>query len=87
MDSVRIAFLIVTLNGLDISACDIGNAYLNTECQEKIWTRVDPEFGSDTGLVLLIEKHDEICLQKLYMIWNICPLRYTQTYGLIRKTN
>jgi hypothetical protein len=26
-DSVRLAFLIAALNGIDIAACDVGNAY------------------------------------------------------------
>ena len=37
-DSVRIAFLLASLNDLDIFACDIGNAYLNDKCSDKIWT-------------------------------------------------
>ena len=28
-ESVKIAFLIAALNGLDLMSCDIGNAYLN----------------------------------------------------------
>ena len=36
-DSVRIAFLIAELNDLEVMACDVGNAYLNTPCREKIW--------------------------------------------------
>ena len=35
-DSVRIAFLVAALNDLDVFACDIGNAYLNAPCKEKI---------------------------------------------------
>ena len=35
-DSVRLAFLIAALNDLDIMSCDIGNAYLNAPCREKI---------------------------------------------------
>ena len=34
-DSVRIAFLLAALNGLDIKACDIQNAYLTADCREK----------------------------------------------------
>ena len=30
-DSVGIAFLLSSLNGIDIFACDIGNAYLNAK--------------------------------------------------------
>ena len=35
---VRIAFLLTSLDDLDIFACDIGNAYLNTKFREKLWT-------------------------------------------------
>ena len=35
-ESVRIGFLIAALNGLKISAADIGNAYLNAPCAEKV---------------------------------------------------
>lgn len=34
-DSVRIAFMIASLNDLQVFACDIGNAYLNAPCREK----------------------------------------------------
>jgi hypothetical protein len=37
-DSVRRAFLLAALNGLDVCVADVGNAYLNADCQEKIWT-------------------------------------------------
>ena len=35
-DSVRICLLIAALNGLDIMSTDIGNAYLNAKCKEKV---------------------------------------------------
>ena len=44
-DSVRIVFLIAALNELDILACDIGNAYLNAPCREKIWFEAGIECG------------------------------------------
>ena len=53
-DSVRLAFLIAALNGLDLQAADIGNAYLNAECREKIWFEAGPEFGEDQGKCILI---------------------------------
>jgi hypothetical protein len=53
-DSVRIAFLLAALNGLDILACDIGNAYLNAPCREKVWFVAGPEFGSRQGTVIKI---------------------------------
>jgi hypothetical protein len=34
-DSVRLAFLLASLNGLKVLSCDIGNAYLNAPCREK----------------------------------------------------
>ena len=53
-ESVRLSLLIASLNDLDIAACDIGNAYLNANCREKLWTIAGPEFGSDDGSVMLI---------------------------------
>ena len=47
--SVQIAFLVAALNDLDIQCCDIGNAFLNAPCQEKIWFVAGPEFGSKQG--------------------------------------
>ena len=37
-------------------ACDIQNAYLTADCREKIWTRAGPEFGSESGMIMLICK-------------------------------
>ena len=54
-DSVRIALTIVAgLNGLQVMACDIQNAYLTTDCREKIWTVAGPEFGSEAGIIFLV---------------------------------
>jgi hypothetical protein len=53
-DSVRLAFLIAALNGLDLQACDVGNAYLNAPCREKIWFVAGPEFGEDQGKVIVV---------------------------------
>ncbi len=53
-DSVRIAFMLAALNDLDLSACDIGNAYLNAPCREKIWTLAGPEFDEDEGEVMIV---------------------------------
>ena len=55
-DSVRIAFTIAAMNDLDIMACDIGNAYLNAPCREKIWCVAGREFGSDCGKVLKVTR-------------------------------
>ena len=37
-DSLRIALMVTALNGLDILACDIQNAYLKVRFREKNWT-------------------------------------------------
>lgn len=55
-DSVRLAFLIAELNGLDIMTCDIGNAYLNAPCREKVWFQGGIETGEDRGKVLVITR-------------------------------
>ena len=49
-ESVKIAFLVAALNGLDIMSCDIGNAYLNAKCQEHIWFVAGPECGDLQGI-------------------------------------
>ena len=53
-DSVRLAFLIAALNDLDVMACDVGNAYLNAPCREKVWFIAGPEFGSRQGTVVKV---------------------------------
>jgi hypothetical protein len=53
-DLVRIAFLIAGLNGLDVRACDIQNAYLTAPPRERCWTVAGPEFGSESGEKFII---------------------------------
>jgi Reverse transcriptase (RNA-dependent DNA polymerase) len=48
-ESVRIALTLAALNDLEVKASDIMNAYLTSPCEEKIWTVLGPEFGSDAG--------------------------------------
>ena len=55
-ETVRIAFLIAALNGLDVCAADIGNAYLNANCKERIWVKAGKEFGADEGKPMIIVK-------------------------------
>jgi Reverse transcriptase (RNA-dependent DNA polymerase) len=54
-DSVRIAFLIAALNNLDILSCNIGNAYLNAPCWEKIWFQAGKECGEDAGKAMVLQ--------------------------------
>ena len=55
-ESVRIGFLVAAMNDLEIYAADIGNAYLNADCREKIYFVAGPEFGTHEGKVLIIKK-------------------------------
>ena len=55
-ESLRLALLIASLNNLDISCCDIVNAYLNAGCREKLWTVAGAEFGSEKGTIMIIAK-------------------------------
>ena len=55
-ETVRVALLIAALNGLDVCAADIGNAYLNAPCKERIWIIAGPEFGEDAGKPMIIER-------------------------------
>ena len=56
-DSVRIGFLIAALNGLKVSAADIGNAYLNAPCAEKVHVvcgeeLFGPEHAGKTAIIV-----------------------------------
>ena len=55
-DSVRIAFLIAALNDLNVTSCDIQNAYLTAQCREKIYTIAGSEFGSEEGDILIVKR-------------------------------
>lgn len=55
-ESVRLAFLVAALNDLNVLAADVGNAYLNADCREKIYFIAGSEFGSKKGKVLIIKK-------------------------------
>jgi len=53
-ETVRIALTLAALNGLEVKASDIQNAFLTAPCAEKIWTRLGPEFGPDAGKKAII---------------------------------
>ena len=54
-DSVRICLTIAALNGLDLLACDIQNAYLTAKCREKIYIQAGKEFGSECGCIFIVK--------------------------------
>jgi hypothetical protein len=53
-DSVRIGFMLASLNGLDVMAYDLENAYLNAPCVEKIWFEGGLECRSNKGKVCVV---------------------------------
>ena len=53
-DSVRICLTVVAFNGLNISAFDIGNAYLNAETKEKVYFVAGSEWRDNEGRVVII---------------------------------
>ena len=53
-DSVHLAFLILTLNYLDIISCDIQNVYLNTLSKEEVFFYVSDEWKSVQGKIVVI---------------------------------
>ena len=53
-DIVILAFIIAGLNNLDILACNIYNAYINTPCSGKQWSKSGSEFVGEKGYVFLI---------------------------------
>ena len=55
-DSVRIAFLVAALNDLDVMFTDIGNAYSNEHCREKIWTVAGPELSTEEGTTFIVTR-------------------------------
>ena len=56
-DSVRLAFMIAALNGVDVMSCDLENTYLNAMCRENIWFEGETKCGDDKGKVLIVVKH------------------------------
>jgi hypothetical protein len=46
--------MLAVLNGLDVMACDLENAYLNALCMEKIWIDGGLECGSNKGKVCVV---------------------------------
>ena len=60
-DSVRICLMLAALNGLDLKSADIGNAYLNARCKERVHVKVGPElFGKEN------EGKTAVIVQALY---------------------
>ena len=52
--SVRLLDLIADAQGLEVLCGDIGNAFIQADTKEKIYTRVGTEFGDRAGCIALI---------------------------------
>ena len=86
-ESVRIAFTYAALNGLQVFAADICNAYLQAPSSQKDYVVCGPEFGiENNGKVALI--HRALYEGTLGTIsglpcitWTSDPVRLTQMFG------
>ena len=57
LESVRLTFLIAQMNGLQVCAADIGNAFLYGQTREKVYIKAGREFGAGiAGQPLIIDK-------------------------------
>ena len=54
--SLRIVIFLAELNGLNLMQGDVGNAYLESYTQERIYFIAGPEFGHHAGTSFVIEK-------------------------------
>jgi Reverse transcriptase (RNA-dependent DNA polymerase) len=56
-NSVRIALLLAALNGLELKACDIKNAYLTAPNKEKVYIVAGPEFDPELcGQMMIVQR-------------------------------
>ena len=53
-ESVCIAFLLASLNDVEVLACDISGAYLNAPVGEKVWFVTGIEMGQKQGMTMVI---------------------------------
>ena len=56
MDSVRLAFEIAAMNGLQVCAADISTAFLYGKAREKVYILAGKEFGDLEGKPLIVDK-------------------------------
>ena len=91
-ESVRLAFLIAALNGLDIQAADIGNAYLNAPPREKITLEntvvAQPRWLGLCVVLRVVELPGGLTCLKSYLIhWDssLAELTMMSTIALLRS--
>ena len=56
LSSLRIVIFLTELNGLNLMQGDVGNVYLESYTQEKVYFVTGPEFGHHAGTTFVIEK-------------------------------
>src|SRR5688500_7007347 len=56
LKSVRTCIFLANLNGLDLCAADVENAYLEAETKERLFVIAGPEFGPLEGHTLVVHK-------------------------------
>ena len=54
--SLHMVVFLAKLNGLQLMQGDIGNAYLKSYTQEKVYFIAGPEFGHQSGHTFIIDK-------------------------------
>ena len=54
--SIRTCLFLGELNGLELCAADVGNAYLEALTKEKLYIIAGPEFGELEGYILIVHK-------------------------------
>jgi hypothetical protein len=50
-DSVRLAFILTSLNDFKVLVGDVQNAYLNAQTEERFYSTAGPEFATNNVLV------------------------------------
>ena len=55
-ESVRIAFLLASLNDVEVLACNISGAYLNAPVGEKVWFVAGNKMGLRKGMAMVITR-------------------------------
>ena len=56
LKGLRLIMFLAELNGLDIWATDVGNAYLEAKTLERVFIIAGPEFGELEGHLLVVFK-------------------------------
>jgi hypothetical protein len=56
MEAVRLGFILARMNGLQVCAGDVGNAFLYGKTREKVFVIAGEEFGKDAGKRMIIDR-------------------------------